>query len=123
MARHELRFDQWQKIKGLLPGKKGDPGVTAKNNRRFVDAVLWIVRTGAHWRELPEEFGKWNSVFQRYNRWSAKGVWESLFNALADDPDFEFVMMDATIIRAHQHSAGAKGGVKKRKTLAVRAAD
>ncbi|MGK2873379.1 MAG: transposase [Alphaproteobacteria bacterium] len=78
MARHELRDDQWRKIKHLLPGKKADPGVTAKNNRRFVDAVLWIARTGAHWRELPAEFGKWNSVFQRYNRWSAKGVWESL---------------------------------------------
>ena len=123
MARHELRDDQWRKIKHLLPGKKGDPGVTAKNNRRFVDAVLWIARTGAHWRELPEEFGKWNSVFQRYNRWSAKGVWESLFKALADDPDFEFVMMDATIIRAHQHSAGAKGGVRRRKTLAARVVD
>jgi len=123
MARHELRDDQWRKIKHLLPGKKGDPGVTAKNNRRFVDAVLWIARTGAHWRELPEEFGKWNSVFQRYNRWSAKGVWESLFKALADDPDFEFVMMDATIIRAHQHSAGAKGGIRRRKTLAGHVAD
>ena len=123
MARHELRDDQWRKIERLLPGKKGDPGVTAKNNRRFVDAVLWIARTGAHWRELPEEFGKWNSVFQRYNRWSAKGVWESLFKALADDPDFEFVMMDATIIRAHQHSAGAKGGVKRRKTLAAHVVD
>ena len=123
MARHELRDDQWRKIKDLLPGKKGDPGVTAKNNRRFVDAVLWIARTGAHWRELPEEFGKWNSVFQRYNRWSAKGVWESLFKALADDPDFEFVMMDATIIRAHQHSAGAKGGIRRRKTLAGHVAD
>lgn len=78
MARHELRDDQWRKIAHLLPGKKSDPGVTAKDNRRFVDAVLWIARTGAHWRELPEEFGKWNSVFQRYNRWSAKGVWESL---------------------------------------------
>jgi len=123
MARHELRDDQWRKIKDLLPGKKGDPGVTAKNNRRFVDAVLWIARTGAHWRELPQEFGKWNSVFQRYNRWSAKGVWESLFKALADDPDFEFVMMDATIIRAHQHSAGAKGGIRRRKTLAGHVAD
>jgi putative transposase len=119
MARRELRDDQWNKIKGLLPGKKSDPGRTAKNNRRFVDALLWIARTGAHWRELPKEFGPWNSVFQRYNRWSKAGVWESIFCALSDDPDFEYVMIDSTIVRAHQHSAGAKGGLKRRKLLAA----
>jgi putative transposase len=123
MARHELRCDQWERIAGLLPGKKSDPGRTAADNRRFVDGVLWLARTGSHWRELPPEFGKWNSVFVRYNRWSEKGVWVKLFNALADDPDFEYVMMDATIVRAHQHSAGAKGGIKKRKPLAAHAAD
>ena len=122
MARHELRDDQWNKIKGLLPGKKSDPGRTAKNNRRFVDALLWIARTGAHWRELPKEFGPWNSVFQRYNRWSKAGVWESMFRALSDDPDFEYVMIDSTIVRAHQHSAGAKGGLRRRKPLAVQKA-
>ncbi len=123
MARRELRGDQWQRIKGFLPGKKGDAGRTAKNNRKFIDAVLWIARTGSHWRELPPGFGKWNSVFVRYNRWAAKGVWDSIFRALADDPDFEYVMMDATIVRAHQHSAGAKGGIARRKRSAVRVAD
>jgi putative transposase len=123
MARRELRDDQWERLEGLLPGKQSDAGRTALDNRLFLDAVLWIARTGSHWRELPPEFGKWNSVFQRYNRWSEKGVWDRLFQALADDPDFEFVMMDATIVRAHQHSAGAKGGLKKRKPLAVREAD
>lgn len=122
MARRELRNDQWRRIKNLLLGKKGDAGRTAKDNRKFIDAVLWVARTGSHWRELPASFGKWNSVFQRYNRWSEKGVWESLFKALSDDPDFEFVMMDATIVRAHQHSAGAKGGIKRRRPLAARAA-
>ena len=122
MARRELRNDQWRRIKDLLPGKKGDAGRTAKDNRKFIDAVLWVARTGSHWRELPASFGKWNSVFQRYNRWSGKGVWESLFKALSDDPDFEFVMMDATIVRAHQHSAGAKGGIKRRRPLAAHAA-
>ena len=122
MARRDLRNDQWRRIKNLLPGKKGDAGRTAKDNRKFIDAVLWVARTGSHWRELPASFGKWNSVFQRYNRWSEKGVWESLFKALSDDPDFEFVMMDATIVRAHQHSAGAKGGIKRRRPLAARAA-
>lgn len=119
MARRELRNDQWNKIKGLLPGKKSDPGRTAKDNRRFVDALLWIARTGAHWRELPKEFGPWNSVFQRYNRWSKAGVWERMFCKLSDDPDFEYVMIDSTIVRAHQHSAGAKGGLRRRKPLAV----
>ena len=123
MRRYGLRDDQWDRIKDLLPGKAGDSGRTAQDNRLFIDAVLWIARTGSHWRELPAEFGPWNSVFVRYNRWAKKGVWERLFNALADDPDFEFVMMDATIVRAHQHSAGAKGGIKRRKPLAARAAD
>src|ERR1700761_8095750 len=123
MARRELRNDQWNQIKDLLPGKKRDPGRTARNNRLFVDGVLWIARTGAHWRELPRQFGEWNSVFQRYNRWSKAGVWERMFRALSGDPDFEYVMIDSTIVRAHQHSAGAKGGLKRRKPLAVQRAD
>ena len=122
MARRELRADQWDRIKAILPGKKSDAGRTAEDNRKFVDAVLWIARTGSHWRELPPEFGNWNSVFVRYNRWSEKGIWERLFKTLADDADFEYVMMDATIVRAHQHSAGAKGGLKRRKPSVVRAA-
>jgi putative transposase len=123
MARRELRDDQWDRIKDLLPGKVNDPGRTATDNRLFMDAILWIARTGAHWRELPEHFGAWNSVFQRYNRWSKAGVWERLFQALSDDPDFEYVMIDSTIVRAHQHSAGAKGGLKRRKPLAVQKGD
>ncbi|CAA7624634.1 transposase [Magnetospirillum sp. SS-4] len=90
-----------------------------KDNRLFVDAVLWIARSGSHWRELPEVFGNWNSVFARYNRWAKNGVWERVFQALSGDPDFEYVLMDSTIIRAHQHSAGAKGGMRRRKPLAV----
>lgn len=123
MARHELRDDQWDKIKELLPGKKSDPGCTAKNNRRFVDGILWIARTGAHWRELPKEFGKWNTVFQRYNRWSKTGVWERVFKEMSATPDFEYTMIDSTIVRAHQHSAGAKGGIMRRKPSVVQKAD
>lgn len=118
MARRELRDDQWVRISALLPGKETDRGVTAKDNRLFVDAVLWIARSGAHWRELPEVFGNWNSVFARYNRWAKKGVWEQVFLALSGDPDFEYVLMDSTVVRAHQHSAGAKGGMRRRKPLA-----
>jgi len=80
----------------------------------FVEAVLWIARTGSPWRDLPGLFGKWNSVFVRFNRWSEGGVWQRIFAVLADDPDFEYLIVDATIVRAHQHAAGAKGGRKIR---------
>lgn len=123
MVKRILRDDQWKKIKGLLPGRVETVGVTAKNNRLFIEAVLWVARTGAMWRELPVRYGKWNSVFQRYNRWSKTGVWERMFQKLSDDPDFEYLMIDSTIVRAHQNSAGAKGGIKRRKRLAAAKAD
>ena len=111
MRRFELSDEQWQRVEGLLPGQPGSPGRSGDNNRLFLDAVLWIVRTGAPWRDLPERFGDWNSVFQRFNRWAKRGVWQRVFDAL-QDPDLEWVMLDATIIRAHVHAAGArkKGG-------------
>ena len=114
MSRRTLSDCQWDRIKGLIRGKKTDRGVTGSDNRLFVDAVLWIARTGAPWRDLPPELGHWNSVWRRFARWSKAGVWESLFKALTDDPDFEYVIVDATIVRAHQHAAGAKGGLKIR---------
>jgi putative transposase len=117
LIRRELTNAQWKLIANLVPGKPGDKGRHGEDNRLFVDAVLWILRTGAPWRDLPPAFGEWNSVFVRFNRWSRKGVWERLFKVLAGDPDFEHVMIDATIIRAHQHSAGAKGGLKIRRSV------
>ena len=114
MIRTVLSDAQWDRIKGLVPGKESGRGVTGRDNRLFVEAVLWVARTGAPWRDLPEEVGHWNSVWKRFWRWSKAGVWESLFKALADDPDFEYVMLDSTIVRAHQHSAGAKGGLRIR---------
>jgi transposase len=107
MRRFELSDEQWQRVEGLLPGQPGSPGRSGEDNRLFLDAVLWIVRTGAPWRDLPERFGDWNSVFQRFNRWAKKGVWQRVFDAL-QDPDLEWVMLDATIIRAHVHAAGAR---------------
>jgi putative transposase len=103
---------QWSLIEPHLPGKASDPGATAKDNRQFVEAVLWIVRTSSPWRDLPPVFGKWNSVFTRFSRWSRDGVWWSLFSALADDADFEYLIVDSTIVRAHQHATGKKGGLK-----------
>jgi putative transposase len=111
MGRHELTDEQWDAIKDHLPGKKGDPGRTAANNRRFVNAVLWLARTGAPWRDLPSRFDKWNSAFKRYNRWCKRGVWPRVLEALGGDADLEHLLLDSTIVRAHQHAAGAKGGV------------
>ena len=121
MIRRELTDAQWARIEKLVPGKEGDKGRHGEDNRLFVDAVLWILRTGSPWRDLPDELGRWNSVYTRFMRWSRASRWESLFNALADDPDFEHVMIDATIVRAHQHASGAKGGPML-KPSAVRAA-
>jgi transposase len=92
----------------MLPGKQGDRGRTAADNRLFVDAVLWMARAGAPWRDLPEEFGYWNSVYKRFARWETGGVWHCVFTALAEDADFEEVFIDSTVIRVHQHAAGAR---------------
>jgi transposase len=105
--RHAISDEKWERIKGLLPGKKGDPGVTAKDNRLFIDAVLWIAKTGAPWRDLPERFGNWNSAWKRFSRWARKGRWEKLFLHFQDE-DLEWLVLDSTIIRAHPHAAGAK---------------
>jgi transposase len=110
MPRHEICDDDWNRIKHLLPGQDGDPGVTAKDNRLFINAVLWILKTGVPWRDLPEHFGKWNTVWRRFDRWARKGVWDCLFQELKD-PDLEWLLIDSTVIRAHQHAAGAKKGV------------
>jgi transposase len=107
MRRHEISDDRWERIKDLLPGQPGDPGVTAKDNRLFVNAVLWIAKTGAPWRDLPERFGPWGSVWKRFDRWAKKGVWRRVFETL-QDPDLEWMIIDSTVVRAHQHAAGAE---------------
>jgi putative transposase len=122
LIRRELTDAQWGRIEPLIPGKEGDRGRHGEDNRLFVDAVIWLVRAGAPWRDLPSEFGNWNSIFQRFRRWAKKGVWERVFNALAEDPDFEYLIIDSTIVRAHQHAAGAKKGAAKMRRSAVRAA-
>lgn len=111
MDRLVLSEEQWARISGLIIGRPDQRGSTGRNNRMFVEGVLWIVRTGSPWRDLPEVFGEWNSVFRRFSRWSGKGVWQRIFLALSDDPDFEYLIIDSTIVRAHQHASGAKGGL------------
>ena len=108
MARSILRDDQWERIKDLLPGKATDCGVTAKDNRLFVEAVLWMGRTGAPWRDLPAELGNWPTTYTRFSRWFKAGVWDLVFEAISRDRDEEEVMIDSTAVRAHQPAAGAK---------------
>ena len=108
MPRLGLRDDQWARISGGLPGQRGDRGRPAADNRQFVEAVLWIARTGAPWRDLPTEFGNWNTVYVRFRRWAKGGVWDQLLALLNDGLDREHLAMDSTIVRAHQHAAGSK---------------
>ena len=114
------RNDQWeqQDRKDVLPGREGHVGGTAEDNRLFVEAVLYRFRTGCPWRDLPERFGSWKAVHQRFSRWAKSGVFERIFQLLSSDCDNEYMMIDATIVRAHQHSAGAR-----KKTARKRSAD
>jgi transposase len=116
LRRHELTDEQWDAMKNLLPGKEGDPGVAAKDNRLFVNAILFVAKTGIPWRDLPERFGHWHNVFQRFNRWCKKGVFTRIFELLRD-PDLEVLMLDSTVIRAHQHSAGQKNSTPQQEQL------
>jgi transposase len=123
MRRHALRDDQWAKIKDLLPGRLGSVGVTAADNRRFVEAVLYRYRAGIPWRDLPEHFGDWKNVHRRFSRWAESGVWQRIFQRLAQDADNEYAMIDSTIVRAHQHSAGAQKKPVRTRLSDARAAD
>jgi transposase len=110
VRRYGLRDDQWDRIKELLPGRAGTVGRPARDNRLFVEAVLFRYRAGLPWRDLPERFGPWKAVHTRHSRWAERGVWERLFQTLSADADNEYAMLDATVVRAHQHSAGAANG-------------
>ncbi len=107
MRRHEITDRQWAVVAPLLSGKSTDCGVTAKDNRLFFNAVVWLMRTGVPWADLPERFGKFNSVCRRFRRLAQKGVWKKLFEAL-QAPELDWVMLDSTVLRAHQHAAGQK---------------
>jgi transposase len=115
MERFVLTDAQWAKMVPHCLGKLGDPGRSGGNNRLFLEAVLWIPRTGSPWRDLPEQFGKWNSVFVRYRDWTKAGVFKRLFDAASDQPDMECAMVDDTIVKVHRHGQGAKGGRKIRR--------
>ena len=114
VKRYELTDAQWQRIAALLPGKASDPGRTAADNRLFVNGVLWVLRSGAHWHDLPARYGKWKSVHTRFARWAKNGTWERVFEVLIKDSKNEYLMLDTTLVRAHQQAATGKGGTKIR---------
>src|SRR3970282_1273890 len=105
MRRYGLRDDQWERIKDMLPGREGHVGVTARDNRLFVEAVLYRYRAGIPWRDLPERFGDWKAAHTRLRRWGKSGFGERVFKHLSQEADNEYAMIDSTIVRAHQHSA------------------
>lgn len=110
MARSFLTDEMWERLAPLLPPERGGMGRMRLPNRRMVEAILWRHRTGAPWRDLPEEFGPWTSVYTRFDTWNRRGVWQGVLEWLRREADLEWVMIDGTIVRAHQHTAGQKGG-------------
>ena len=125
--RHELSDAEWERLRPLLPPHTS--GKVRKDDRLVVNGILWKLATGVPWRDLPERYGPWQSVYTRFRRWTAAGVWDRIFAAVqrqadaAGELDWEVHFVDGTVIRAHQHAAGAKGGRRKRKRWgAVKAA-
>lgn len=112
--RYELSAAQWERIGPMLPGKNSDPGRTGGDNRLFVNGCLWVLRSGAHWRDLPERYGKWKTLHKRFTRWAKAGVWDEVFASLIKDRDNRYLMLDSTLVRAHQQAATGKGGTKIR---------
>jgi transposase len=108
--RHDISDQVWILLSPHLPGQAGQWGGIAEDNRSFLNGVFWILRTGAPWRDLPPQYGKWNSVYQRFRRWRDAGIWEKILEQLIEDPDFEWLMIDASHIKVHSQGTGAVGG-------------
>lgn len=98
----KLRDDQWEKLEPLLLGKKGDPGARAKNNRAFIDAVIWIVWNQTSWHELPPEFGKWNTTYMRFKRWNENAIWSQLARDVVGDSELLAIMTKITLYGEHK---------------------
>ena len=122
MRRYELTEAQWKRLEPLVPGTHVWVGRTADNTREFLNAVLWIARSGSPWRDLPERYGNWNSVYQRFRRWAGTGVFQRVFEAL-QEPDLDWMMLDSTSIRAHQQASGQKKARTRTKLLDAAEAD
>ena len=120
IKRHEIADEQWDRIKDMVPPERsGGKGRPAKDNRMMINAIIWILKTGAPWRDLPERFGSWNSAYSRYSRWTKRGIWEKIFLELAKDQDNEEYMIDGSYVRVHQHGSGGKGGEKNKELVVL----
>ncbi|OGB76307.1 MAG: transposase [Burkholderiales bacterium RIFOXYC12_FULL_60_6] len=108
--RHDISDKYWELLEPHLPGRAGVWGGVAQDNRQFINAVFWILRTGAPWRDLPASYGGWKNTHRRFCRWRDQGIWESLLEKLIADPDYEWLMIDASHCKVHPHAAGARGG-------------
>ena len=109
-----LNDAQWARMAPHIIGDERSRGSSARDNRMFIEAVLWIVRTGSPWRDLPAHFGNWSTAFRRFSDWRKADVFVKLFQACSDEPDLEYAMVDATIVKVHRHGQGAKGGLRAR---------
>jgi putative transposase len=112
--RYELTAEQWRKVEGMLPGKAGDRGRTTTDRRTFVNGVMWVLRTGTLWRHLPEQYGQWKNVHNRFLRWEKAGIWEKIFAVLMQDPKNHYAIIDSMLVRAYQQSKAGKGSKKTR---------
>jgi putative transposase len=121
LRRHELTDSQWNAIKNRIPGKDGDPGRTGQDNRLFVNAVIYVAKTGIPWMDLPERYGNWNSVWRRFRRWSANGVWTELLSVLGT-PELEELQLDSTTIKAHPVASGSRRQPGEKKKTRITAA-
>ncbi|MEZ6124269.1 MAG: IS5 family transposase [Planctomycetaceae bacterium] len=119
-ARHTLTDERWNRIKDLLPGKDGDPGRSGQDNRLFIDAVLFVLKTGVPWRDLPEQFGNWNSVWRRYDRWCENGIWKQIVKELSD-LDLEELQLDSTSIKVHLAAIGGRREFDEKKKMPIAA--
>ena len=108
--RHDIKDDIWDKIESHLPGREGCVGRRAINNREFINAVLWVLRTGSPWRDLPPDYGDWKNTHRRFSRWRDRKVWESLLEIVITEPDMEWLMIDGSYVKVHPHASGAKKG-------------
>jgi transposase len=108
--RHDISDTIWNLLSPLLPGQEGQWGGIAEDNRMFLNGVFWVLRAGAPWRDMPPVYGNWNTVYQRFRRWRIKRVWEKILEVLIDEPDMEWLMIDASHCKVHPHAVGAVGG-------------
>ena len=112
--RHDISDRVWELLKPRLPGRRGSVGRPATDNRQFINAVFWILRTGAPWRDMAPDYGNWKNTHRRFRGWRDRGVWEGLLDELIDEPDYEWLMIDATHRKVHPHATGAVGGNQDR---------